>query len=100
MAKRGMARRLWIWESECWDAEMRWIWTNWIELKNRYGKRCRVCCERKVWRSDGEVGVRWDVLVWGRVGLVGGAVKRDSGRGVCYGHGVSGRGAGKVVDVK
>ena len=52
----------------CWDAELRWIWTNWIELKNRYGKRCHVCCERKVWRSDGEVGVRWDVLVWGRVG--------------------------------
>ena len=31
---------------------------------------------------------------------MGGAVRRYSGRGVCYGHGVSGRGVGKVVDVK
>ena len=40
------------------------------------------------------------MLVWGRVGLVGGAVRRYSGRGVCYGHGVSGRGVWKEVDVK
>ena len=59
-----------------------------------------MCCERKVWRSDGEDGAGWDVLVWGRVVLVDGAVRRDSGRGVCYGHGVSGRGVWKVVDVK
>ena len=59
-----------------------------------------MCCERRVWRSDGEVGVRWDVLVWGKVVLVDGAVRRDSGRGVCYGYGVSGRGVWKVVDVK
>ena len=59
-----------------------------------------MCCERRVWRNDGEVGIRWDVLVWGRMGLVGGAVRRYSGRGVCYGHGVSGRGVGKVVGVK
>ena len=44
--------------------------------------------------------MRWDVLVWGRVGLVGGAVRRDSGKRVCYGHGVSGRGVWKEVDVK
>ena len=44
--------------------------------------------------------MRWDVLVRGRVGLVGGAVRRDGGIGVCYGHGVSGRGGWKVVDVK
>ena len=31
---------------------------------------------------------------------MGGAVRRYSGRGVCYGHGVSGRGVWKVVDVK
>ena len=81
VAKRGMARRLWIWESECWDAEMRWIWIDWIELKNRHGKRCNVCRERGVRRSDREDGIGWDVLVWGRVGLAGGAVKRYSGMG-------------------
>ena len=32
--------------------------------------------------NDGEVGIRWDVLIWGRVGLVGGAVRRYSGGGV------------------
>ena len=31
---------------------------------------------------------------------MGGAVRRNSGRGQRYGHGVSGRGVGKVVDVK
>ena len=60
---------------------MRWIWIDWIELKNRYGKRCNVCRERGVRRSDGEDGIGWDVLVWGRVGLAGGAVKRHSGMG-------------------
>ena len=59
-----------------------------------------MCCERKVWRNDGEVGIRWDVLVWGRVGLAGGAVRRYRGRGVCYGHGASGRGVWTVDDVK
>ena len=59
-----------------------------------------MCCERRVWRNDGEAGIRWDVLVWGRVGMVGDAVRRYSGRGVWYGYGVSGRGVGKVVDVK
>ena len=41
-AKCERARWLWIWESECWDSEMRWIWRDWIELKNRYGKWCNV----------------------------------------------------------
>jgi len=40
-----------------------------------------VCRERGVRRSDGEDGIGWDVLVWGRVGLAGGAVKRYSGIG-------------------
>ena len=60
---------------------MRWIWGDRIELKNRYGKRCNVCRERGVRRSDGEDGIGRGVLVWGRVGLAGGAVKRYSGRG-------------------
>ena len=40
-----------------------------------------MCCERRAGRNDGDVGLRWDVLVWGRAGLVGGAVKCYSGRG-------------------
>ena len=63
-----------------------------MELKNRYGKRYSVCCERRIWRNDGEVGERWSVLVWGRGGLVGGWVKGYIGRGVRYGDGASGRG--------
>ena len=43
---------------------MRWIWIDWIELKNRYGKRCNVCRERGVRRSDGEDGIGWDVIRW------------------------------------
>ena len=41
-----------------------------------------MCCERRIGRNDVEVGLRWDVLVWGRVGSVGGAVRRESGMGV------------------
>ena len=46
MANCGKARGLWIWEGKCWDSEIRWIWSVWIELKNRCGKRCNVCYER------------------------------------------------------
>ena len=37
---------------------MRWIWGVWIELKNRHGKRCNVCYEQGVRRSNGDVGMR------------------------------------------
>ena len=32
----------WICESGCWDSDVRWIWDDRIELKNRYEKRCNV----------------------------------------------------------
>ena len=59
-----------------------------------------MCCERKVSRCDGEVGIRWDVLLSGRVGFVGGPVRRDTRKGVCYAHGVSGRVVWKEIGVK
>ena len=40
--KYERGRGQWIWESGCWDSEVRWIWGDRIELKNRRGKRCTV----------------------------------------------------------
>ena len=53
-----------------------------MRLKHWYGRRCNVCCERKVGRNNRYVGLRWGVLVRGSVGLVGGSVKCYGGRRV------------------
>ena len=62
---------------------MRWIWGLWIELKNRYGKRCNVCFERRVGRSE--------VRCWSEAGCDG-LREGGVGRRVC--EGVSWEGGG------